>query len=80
MAKLDDINFSKFPQQLVEFKDNLLSLVNFGKFQFQLVSTVPTFAGRNGEVTFYRNGTDGRMYVYNGSSWNVVASFTTDGS
>ena len=80
MAKLEDVSFSKLPPQLVEFKDNLLSLVNFGKFQFQLVSTVPTFSGRNGEVTFFRNGTDGRLYVYNGSSWNVVASFTTDAS
>lgn len=80
VAKLDDPNFNKFPQQLVEFKDDILSLVNFGKFQFQVVTVAPTFAGRNGEVTIFRNGTDGRAYVFLGSSWNVMASFTADAS
>lgn len=81
MAKLPDFEFGReADDELVAFKDAVRDLFNFGKTQFQLVSTAPTFAGRNGEVTFFRNGTDGRLYVYNGSSWNVVASFTTDAS
>jgi hypothetical protein len=80
MGKLQDVNLAHLPQQLIEFKDDVLALVNFGKFQFQMVSVAPTFAGRNGEVTFFRSGTDGRMYVYMGSSWNVASSFTADAS
>lgn len=80
MAKLEDPGFSKLPSELVEFKDNLLTLVNFGKFQFQVVSTAPTFSGRDGEMTIFRNGTDGRLYIRLGSSWNVVSSFTADAS
>lgn len=82
MGKLTDYIFTKFPIQLVQFKDDVRSLVNFGKFQFQVViaTTGPSFAGRSGEITFLHNGTDGRAYVYMGSSWNLAFTWTADGS
>ena len=81
MGKLNDFDFGRGAHpELIEFKDEVRDLVNFGKFQFQVVSTAPTFAGRMGEVTFFRNGTDGRGYVYMGSSWNVFSTFTADAS
>ena len=80
MAKLEDYNFSKQPSEVIAFKEDIEGLVNFGKFQFQVVSVPPTFAGNPGEITVYRNGTDGRLYIYLGSSWNVAVLFTSDAS
>ena len=82
MAKIQDYDVSKVSKELQEFVDAMRLLVNFGKFQFQVInaSTGPTFAGRPGEVTWIRNGTDGRAYVYMGSSWNLALAFTADAS
>ena len=81
--KIDDQEFGRdVPQSVKDFKDATLEVVNNGKFQFQFVSSssAPTFAGRNGECTFINNGTDGRLYVFRGSAWNLVALFTVDAS
>lgn len=80
MAKIDDYNFAKQPTEVVLFKEAVQSILNNGKAQFQVVSASPTFAGRPGELTVYRNGTDGRLYIYLGSSWNVALLFTADAS
>ena len=80
--KLGDFEFARLPAVLTEFKDTVRELWNAGKFQFQVInaSTAPTFAGRAGEQTFIRNGTDGRAYVYMGSSWNLAYTWTADAS
>lgn len=78
MAKVEDFNFAKQSPEVVLFKDAVTFLVNQGKFQFQTVGAVPTFAGSKGEMTLYRNGTDGRLYIYMGTSWNVAATWTAD--
>ena len=80
--KIGDSDFARLPTPLIEFKDTVRDLWNGGKFQFQVIiaSTGPTFAGRPGEMTFIRNGTDGRGYVYMGSSWNLAYTWTADAS
>ena len=78
MAKLDDYNFAKMPNEVILFKDAITSLLNLGKAQFQVVSVAPSFAGNPGEVTVYRSGTAGRGYIYLGTSWNLAFSFTAD--
>lgn len=82
MAKLQDYTLKGLPDEIVQFKDDVRQLINFGKYQPQVLSssTAPTLAGRAGEFVWWRNGTDGRLYVYMGSSWNLVASWTADGS
>ncbi len=78
--KLEDYNLAKLPPELQLFKDAVTALLNQGKHQYQVVSTAPTFAGNNGEGVVYRNGTDGRLYLFLGSSWNLVSSWTADAS
>ena len=78
--RLDDFNFAKLPNELQGFKEDITSLLNNGKHQWQVVSTAPTFAGRAGEAVVMRSGTDGRLYIYLGSSWNVAVLFTADAS
>ena len=80
MAKVNDFDLHKIGSQLEAFKDEVRLLLNNGKAQFQVNTTIPTYAGHAGEITFYRSGTDGRLYLYMGSSWNVVALFTADAS
>ena len=65
MAKLDDYDWVKQPQQMIDFKDDVRELLNNGKSQSQSSSTVPTFAGNIGERFLFLNGTDGRLYFGN---------------
>lgn len=80
--KLPEFDFGPGTQELTAFKDSLTNLLNFGKAQFQVLSSssAPTFSGRAGEITFVRNGTAGLGYLYAGSSWNLFSAFTVDAS
>lgn len=79
MGKITDVELRGMPQELIDFKDNVQEVINFYKYQFQVVSSVPTFTGRRGQIVFYVNGTDGRMYVCTtdkSSTWTQALSFT----
>jgi hypothetical protein len=78
MAKLDDYEFRRQPQDLIDFKDDVRFLLNHGKAQFQFIvsSTAPGFAGNAGELAFVRNGTAGTLYCYSGYAWDAVALYT----
>lgn len=78
--KIDDYNLAKQPVELQNFKDAVTAVINQGKHQWQTVTAVPTFAGNPGEGVVYRNGTDGRLYIYLGSSWNAALFWTADAS
>ena len=82
MARIPDADFHRISDELEFFKDQVRNLLNFGKQQYQVIeaTTAPVFAGHAGEGVFIRNGTDGRHYVYMGSSWNLVYSWTADAS
>lgn len=80
MARIDNYNFARQPNEVILFKEAVENIINFGKYQFQVVTIAPTYAGSNGEMVIYRSGTDGRLYVYLGSSWNVALLFTADAS
>lgn len=78
MAKLKDYQFRAKDQELTDFKDDVRTIFNNGKAQFQVLPTVPVFAGLPGEISIYQNGTDGRLYIYMGTSWNLALLFTAD--
>lgn len=73
MSKIPGYEFRGLPQELVDFKDDVTTLINFGKIQPQVVTAAPTWAGRNGEfVWFISNGT-GILYVNtadNANAWS----------
>lgn len=77
--KIDQFDFTSQDQEVIDFKDKVTEVINFGKFGFQKSSIVPTWTGRTGEMCFYQNGTDGRLYAFmgtGGTTWTIVASFT----
>lgn len=78
--KANDYSLSMLPLEAVELLDDMKSILNFGKYQFPVVSTVPNWKGRAGEQVIYLSGSTGRFYVctsdQSSSSWSIVASFT----
>ena len=79
MSKIDDVELRGSSQELIDFKDNVQELLNFGKYQAQVVSSVPTYLGRRGEHVWYVSGATGRLYVAtsdNSTSWTLALSFS----
>lgn len=79
MSKIDDFAFRGESQDVIDFKDAVRDLLNFGKYQAQVVSSVPNWTGRAGEHVWYVDGTDGRLYlaaVDNKVAWTQVLTFT----
>ena len=66
MAKLSDYELRKLGQQLIDFKDDIRDLCNFGKYQFPItVDAVPGWKTNDGEMCFFTATavTDRRIYV-----------------
>jgi len=76
MAKLVDHDFGKLNPELVDFKDEVRDLLNYGKFQLAVVSAAPTYSGHKGEAVLFLSGTGGALYFYTGVGWNAVTTFT----
>lgn len=77
--KLDDADFRNVPQELIDFKDQILTLINNGKYQKTVTSTPPTWRANRGEEVYTIAGTTGRLYVCssdNSSTWSLVREFT----
>ena len=75
MGKVLDYDWSKEPQDLIDFKDNVRDILNNGKSQSQSASTAPTHAGNIGERFLFLSGTDGRVYHFTGFAWDITSTF-----
>jgi hypothetical protein len=76
--KLGDYDFRGVDQELVDFKNDVITLLNFGKYQKQVISGVPGWRGRRGEEVYLMSGTTGVLYVCtsdNTVTWKVVSTF-----
>lgn len=79
MSKLNDYEFVGLPAELIDFKDELLDLINNGKFQLPVVSSVPNWTGKRGEMAWFVSGATGRLYMFaqtSGTTWTQVVEFT----
>ena len=78
-------SFDKMPQELIDFKDNVTQLLNFGKYQNKvLIEGTPTWTGKEGEVaySYITSATAGMYdfytYYYVNSAWRwTIFSGTT---
>ena len=51
--RVSPYDFSKQPQDLIDFKDNVTQILNFGKYQNRvLYEGTPTWSGQEGEVVY----------------------------
>ena len=66
--KVNDYFFDE--DDLNSFKDEIRQILNFGKYQEQVVTTVPVWAGRPGEQVLFTPASGGTTnYFYKDSAW-----------
>jgi len=75
--KLDDYEFKGVPEELTDLKDDILTIINYGKYSHQVVTSAPTWTGRNGESVFYLAGGVTRWYYYVNNTWRNMEFSTS---
>jgi hypothetical protein len=78
-VKIDDFTFRNLPQELIDFKDKVVLILNLGKYQKTIISSPPNWVARAGEEVYTFAGTTGRLYVCssdNTAIWSIVSTFT----
>ena len=56
MAKISDYSLALLPQEVADLLDDLRTNWNYGKYQVPVVSTVPNWTGRIGELSIFAGG------------------------
>ncbi len=75
--KLQDLDFSNKLRQEASFMDfvtELRNVLNLGRYQMRVVTSVPTWTGDGGEHLLYISGTVRRFYWYDdtNSTWQFI--------
>ena len=75
--KLQDFDFSNKLRQEITFLDlvsELRNILNLGRYQMRVVTSVPDWAGEGGEHLLYISGTIRRFYWYDdtNSTWQFI--------
>lgn len=61
--KIKSQDLHELPQNAIDQLEDIKTLLNFGKYQFQVVTSIPTFNGRLGEaVILFQGGTGGLFW------------------
>ena len=79
MGKISPYDFRGVPVELIDFKEEVTNLLNFGKYSSLIVATPPTWVARNGEFVFMTSASINRIYYYAGNQWNYL-EFNTSGN
>lgn len=79
MSKVGDYDDLKVDQNQRDFNDDVRRVLNFGKYQYQvLTGGPPGYKGRLGEGVYFISGTTGRFYICttdNASTWALGFQF-----
>lgn len=75
--KLQDYVFSQALRKdtaLVDFVNDINKIINLGRYQMRVVTSVPTHTGDEGEFLLYISGTVRRFYFYDStnSTWHLL--------
>ena len=77
--KVGDYDTRGLPQNQLDFNDDTRIILNFGKFQHQVLTSPPTWRARRGEAVYVFSGTTGAFYICttdNSTTWKIGFSFT----
>lgn len=75
MVKINDYFFQEY--ELNAFKDEVRDIINYGKVQTMVVTSLPSWAARPGERVLFRPSSGGTTeYFYAGSAWVSAWSVT----
>lgn len=84
MAKIQPYDFKGMPQEVIDFKDEVTTILNFGKYATTvMVDGTPTWTGREGETVYcYENTAGGgeylfHTYYYVNSAWRFTTFIGT---
>ena len=73
--KLSEYVFKHLPVELVDFKDEVTTILNFGKYAFMVLynsPSGPSWKAREGENVFWVYGTGRRLYCWINSGWVYI--------
>ena len=75
--KIQDYSFSSNFRKETDFMDfvaELRNILNLGRYQMRIVTTVPTYTGEGGEHLLYISGSVRRLYWYDdiNSTWQYI--------
>ena len=78
MAKLPDVDDRDVPQSQRDVNDAARRILNFGKYQPQVLSSPPTYPGAKGEFVWVMAGSGTLMVctTANTNTWKSVVSFS----
>lgn len=81
-----EYSFSNKLRQETDFMDffyNVMNILNLGRYQMRIITSVPTWTGEGGEHLLYISGTIRRLYWYDDinstwqyKQWNIPISLT----
>lgn len=74
--KLDEYSPGNVNQEMQDFMDDVRAILNYGKYQFNVVSAIPDWAGKQGESALFVAGGTSALYVMSatsGTTWEKLA-------
>lgn len=75
--KLPGYNFGYLSQELEEWRDQVTTILNLGKYQYSTVTTAPTWTGNKGEGVYVMPDSGGTtFYVMRNTAWVALISVT----
>jgi hypothetical protein len=77
--KLGEYEFRQVPGEVIDFKNDTITLLNYGKYQPQVLTSVPNWKGNRGEFCWVVSTTTAALYAYMataGTTWSRVVGFT----
>ena len=78
MSKIDQYEWRGTSQDQIDFKDKVTEIINYGKFQKQVVGSLPAWKARLGEEVYYLAGGTGALMVCSAdetTQWSIVNTF-----
>ena len=61
--KLNAYDVHELPQEAIDLLEDIRTLLNFGKYQQQVITSVPTWIGRKGESVTVFGATTAAVYM-----------------
>jgi len=70
--KVDDFTLVKADPELVSVIDNIINIINNGRYVLRVVTSIPDWDGEEGEELLYYSGSTKRRYHYVDGGWWYV--------
>lgn len=61
--KINSYDVHELPQEAIDLMEDIRTLLNFGKYQRQITTSIPTWVGRQGEEVMVFASGSGTLYM-----------------